>query len=415
MIIHQVNKRVTNDTITLTAKIEWDIPHPNLPESLWYSFPASCIDTISNDSDGFLIPLVSVAMFYNENIHVQGSVSGTLLYALDTYQAILSFWHDEFFCPINITADTNSEPKTTTSKGTMCTYTGGVDSSFTLWSHLPQNEKLCEYNITHALYITEFGLQSENQATILAKSQSFSALVRSLGIKFIEVETNAKKFQQFGHQTPMYMSDASLILGPAAFFNLTVSNFLFSSDATHDFEILEIINHSLVPLLASGNMNVQVHGASVTRLEKLRALSHWPAIHNQLVSCWKNPNKLKNCGSCYKCCYTMAAIELENLTGVFKTYPLKIDRSSMRACRAEKGLTFILKKWSYIAWQRGKWAIFIDYTCALWVSRLHILLDDLGLSSVRKPISILYMISAVFRKKSPRYSIFINRIKSLKI
>jgi len=415
MIIHPVQREQTADSYTLSTKIEWETKATDNPESLWYTFPSKYESVISENYDGFLVPLVAVAMFHKENIKVCGPVSKELLYSLDTYQQILNFWHPEFFSVIQITADSVAEASScAATKGTMCTYTGGIDSSYTLWSHLPANETDVNYNITHALYVTDLGLHLENQETVAAKVTSFTDLTDSLGIEFVPVETNAKLFHQYGDQTPMYMSEGALILGPVAFFEQVVSNFLYSSDETHDGEIFEVINHTLVPLLGTSNMNVRVHAASVSRLEKLSALATWPATHNRLVVCWKNPDQLNNCDTCNKCCYTMAGIQIQNLTGVFKTFPEKVPRSNYRACRSEKGFTLIFEKLIYHAKKNKQWAIAVDYTWALWVSRLHIWLEDVRLSSLRQPVTIMYIVSGALRQKSTIYGRLLDKVKGVK-
>ena len=38
------------------------------------------------------------------------------------------------------------------------TFTGGVDSTFTLWSHLPQNQPVPEFRITHAIFLKGFDI-----------------------------------------------------------------------------------------------------------------------------------------------------------------------------------------------------------------------------------------------------------------
>ena len=104
-----------------------------MPERLWFIFPEEHIDNLTDRSDAFLPALLLLAMSLNEQVEVRGQVSPKLAYGLQEYQRIFNFWNPGKFSPVDIHYDQlTSPPKGEDQTKVMTSFSGGVDSFFTL-------------------------------------------------------------------------------------------------------------------------------------------------------------------------------------------------------------------------------------------------------------------------------------------
>ncbi|MEZ4546697.1 MAG: hypothetical protein R3B51_02785 [Thermodesulfobacteriota bacterium] len=81
MIIHRPEITSTGETVTVSARVEFEIPIPDMPESLWFEFPKEYEDLVTDRADAFLSTMLLVAMRNGEKrIKVRGEVSPAFSY-----------------------------------------------------------------------------------------------------------------------------------------------------------------------------------------------------------------------------------------------------------------------------------------------------------------------------------------------
>jgi hypothetical protein len=136
MIIHQPEIIHKNRHTIVWSKIELAVKQDNFPEYLWYRVPDQYAGYLSLQSDAFLIPGLLAGMHFKENIEVRGVVSPKLAYHLEEYQYVLNFRMPDDVRPVEITYS-DLKPVDATPDGVGSAFSGGVDSLFTLWEHLP--------------------------------------------------------------------------------------------------------------------------------------------------------------------------------------------------------------------------------------------------------------------------------------
>jgi len=424
MILSPIKKEVQGSSVQLSVEVEWKNrgrDHPEnawykAPDVLWYRFPKQYADILSENHNGFLIPLVAMAMFFKEDIHVQGRVSSTLLYNLREYQRILHFWAPNDFQPCEITCDIiDEQPVDQNRSGALSSYSGGIDSTFTLWSHLARNEPLKNFQVTHAMYIRGFDTVEEDAKTQDLKIKKYSELTSKNGIELIVVETNTNSFHQFDAGMKNYYTMSSTLASVAVFFENVIPHFYFSSDNTHDYEMLSIISHQLLPLFSTEKMHMSVFGASVNKLQKMQAISQWEDTHTRLVCCFEYPNGLQNCGKCEKCVCTMAGLKMVGILETYTTFPPKLSRHLLRTthyCREYMFFPITLRR---LAWEMGSYDFYFDYTYVVVRSTIVNFCKPFISGIVRAP-GILsaapYLLSSILKQKSQTYSKFVKLIKA---
>lgn len=336
LIIHQPEILTSEGTITSWAAIEYENRRPGQPELLWYRFPESYREFISEQSDAFLLPGMMLALHLGEDIEVRGRVSPKLAKYLIDYLRVLSVWMPEYVRPIEITcqklASIDARP---TAIGSF--FSGGVDSTFTLWKNLPTNQPIPEYQITHALYVQGMDLIHKWADIYQRRFQHFQASLSDVGVTLLRVETNANRaiigrFPQFHfYSTPLLGAVHALgglfkrIYVPGTWHH---SQFLRQPSAA---------NPLVEGLLSSDNLEVIQHGASHWRVEKLEAIADWAFAQQNLKVCNNiHERKTFNCSRCEKCTRTLIVLYLLGKGEEFETFkkPFLKDRDIFRWARS---------------------------------------------------------------------------------
>ena len=152
----QTNHSGTAVRVQVPVTLDTD-SHPLLPKNfdLWYELPAEYARFVSADrGDAFLVGMQSLAMLLHEDITVEAPVSARLARGLGEYQRAFAKWEPSRRPPV-IQHD-GYAPELRSGTGTASFFSGGIDSFFTLWSHLGERESNPNYRITHGLYLDGF-------------------------------------------------------------------------------------------------------------------------------------------------------------------------------------------------------------------------------------------------------------------
>lgn len=348
MKIHRPKILSVNDETIVSANIELENECPGIPDTLWFKFPKKYKSFLSENMNGFVVCLLPLAMHLREEIRVEGEVSSRLLYNLKEYQQMLNFWYPREFSIINITANLKEDTPRNKKKAVMCAFSGGVDSFYTLFTHLPQNEPELAYQVSHALFIQGFDQPLEEKNT--ARIDSYKELMEKLGIEFVPLSTNLRNFYFLDPPRPLDwdVCYASPLVGVAMLFENGVSRFYFPGDqvlpAYFDLEDFGKYSYTLTyfqaPLLSTEAFETLYDGAYVPRIEKIKRLSAWEETCDRLSVCWETNKGLSNCGTCEKCIRTMVALDLFGALGKYNTFPSPLTKRTIRNCSIREDLFF---------------------------------------------------------------------------
>jgi len=321
MIIHQPELLQRNDHTIVYSKIEMRHPRENFPDHLWYRIPDRFAQHLTLQSDAFLIPSLLGAMYFQEDIEVRGTVSPRLAYHLDEYQYLLHFRMPKVVTQVNINyAQLEFLPTVPTAVGT--TFSGGVDSFFTIWKHLPQNQPNPDYQITHALFILGFDILNKDKPRYQSLYSRYREALNQLNIELIPLETNLVSLivprMNYNHFYGPVLAGAAHVFGslfkkffiPSSRDYWQIMTWTSSSDPTTD------------PLLSSESLEIIHYGSAFRRVEKIEAISGWEPAQEHLRVC--PPNNLDinllNCSRCEKCVRTMIPIYALGKMDKFKTF-----------------------------------------------------------------------------------------------
>lgn len=321
MIIHQPELLKKNGQTVLYSRIEMRQRPENFPEHAWYRVPDQFAEHLSMHSDAFLIPGLLAGMYFKEDIEVRGTISPRLAYHLEEYQKLLFYRNSKVVTPVQIKY-AQLKPLQAKPRGVGSTFSGGVDSFYTLWEHLPMNQPIPEFQVTHALFIFGFDIIKKNKQKYTALHTRFSDVLRNLNIELIPLETNINSIIISRMFFPHFYGP--ILIGTAHVFGKLFNKFYIpnSNDFWQNLNWTSSSNPGSDPLLSSDTMEIIHHGVVTRRVEKVEALSDWEPFQKNLRVCSQQQvsGQVLNCGRCEKCVRTMIPIYALRKMDQFTTF-----------------------------------------------------------------------------------------------
>ena len=254
MIIHKPQIEKKGNKVRVSAYIEVETKK-EFSKTLWYEFDKEYEKYISKSLNGFVVAMILFAMYLKEDIKVKGKMSSKLAYGLKQLQGYFNFWYPREFKKIKIKLD-GYEVRKTNPKGVMCTFSGGVDSFYTLYSHLPENEDNLPHQVTHCMIMDGFAVPLNDEMTHSYNviKESYEKMTKKLGTKLVFVTTNISDFYH-GKIDP-YSIDGPILASPALILDDLISKYYIASSFKYSDQIPFGSNPITDPLLSTEKLDI---------------------------------------------------------------------------------------------------------------------------------------------------------------
>lgn len=332
MIIHHPEIVTREDKTVLWSRIELAKPREHFPQFLWYQIPNQFKEAFTLQSDAFLVPALLAGMHFKETIEVRGPVSPRLVYNLDEYQFLLHMRFPDYLNQVEIKYN-QIKPLTLSPEGVGTTFSGGVDSLFTLWKHLPQNQSNPDYQVTHVIFIKGFDIVHAEKEEYWMMYDQYASRLNKIGIQLIPLETNSRSIRH------MFLPE-SFFFGPTICgVGLAVSGLLkrFYVPSSWDYHHLKKVAYStdawVDRLTSTDTMNVIHFGATHRRIDKVAEIADWELAQEILWVCLEHKfeGTKWNCSRCEKCVRTMIPLYALGKLDQFITFakPFKENRDGL--------------------------------------------------------------------------------------
>lgn len=329
MIIHQPELVKRDGQILLFARVE----SPNAermkwPKFIWYRYPESYEPYISLQSEAFLLPALMGAMYVNEAVEVRGGFSPKVAYHLGELQRRMALLKERFEFPMGVTVKFERlAPLVAQPQAVVGSYSGGVDSLFSIYQHLPGRQPDPANQITHGLNIRGFDIALNDARNLSASQRLHQQALADMGLDFLTVETNAGVIlRSFSAEIPFYNTVLAGVVHSLAKL-IRVFYLPSSSDINMVFAtrgVGSMVDH----LMSTETTEIIHHGASYTRVEKTLALGAWPVAHKNLRVCFfpDYTSVTPNCSRCAKCWRTMIPLYAAGKLDEFATFRFPVRR-----------------------------------------------------------------------------------------
>lgn len=340
MIIYKPEITEANGEICVSAQVKIRASDRTFPNTVWFKFPKSYNEYVTNRADCFATLMLPLAMRYGEDLEIGGALSLRLLNGMRQYQRIQQIWKPDEFKLIKITCHNLEKINPAKiAEGVGCAFSGGVDSFYTLWAHLPQQEPDPGYRISHCLMINGFDLNSmpENTEHFFKKTrQLYEPMMNKLGLDLLVAHTNIWQFMDKREWKNYMYTFGSVLIACALALGQLFSRFYIASS----FQYAQLFpwgSHPLLDnLLCTESMESIHDGAHLMRVEKIAALSRWPETYSRLRTCLFNTffidkaAKLENCCRCERCIQTMSVLDMLGVLDKYTVFPKPLKSKSIR-------------------------------------------------------------------------------------
>ena len=201
----------------------------------------------------------------------------------------------------------------------LSTFSGGVDSFHTLWRSLPQNQLIPTARMTHGLFLQGYDIPFSRPERFAFLKEEYAALFERLSLKLITGVTNIRQFAagliDYRQFAAIPLVSSALTLSPLA------SRFYVPSTGRSNFIFPNGTSPLGEHLLSTETLEVFYHGATFSRIEKLKDISEWKEAQNHLRVCLDihRTDNRTNCSKCYKCMRTRVDL---NTLGKLEKFPV---------------------------------------------------------------------------------------------
>lgn len=321
MIISVPEIKHIKGQVIISARVTYDRRPLNKPESAWFVFPEEYSPYISGRADPFAASLLPLAQSLHENLIIEGEVSPRLVNGMREYQSAMALWFPKQMRPVGIFAQDQVQlPIQDGGKTCVTLFSGGVDSSYTLMSHLPEHQKDPIYQVQAGLFIHGLDIPLQNKNSFAESLNVFNQQLSSVGVSVIPCATNLHYFTS--GLLNWGIAHGGAIIGAGLVLDKLIGNLLVPSSYALD-ELIPWGSSPLIDhLLSTETFTVIHHGTTASRIEKVSAISTWEPARNFLRVCIDENRRsaLNNCSRCEKCIRTMTMLEICGVLPAFKTF-----------------------------------------------------------------------------------------------
>lgn len=273
----------------------------------WFSVEPEFSEYLTDDrADAFVVGLLPVAMKMGADIRCDGPVTRRLKYQLEQYLIPSMALNMQVYKQICVYAPVTDMPLPC-EKAVGTGWTGGVDSMYTLMTHIDPAEP--GMKLTHLLVANVGTLESDHNTELLCymAGKARGGVGQDLGLTVVAVDSNIQLLWE-----DHYLAVAAFRL-PAAVLALQKLFGVFLHSGAYEFSRFAFVPensayYELLPLSCFETDCTVFYstGSHVSRIRKLQELSDFPIAKKYLHPCIYVQRD--NCGKCGKCVRTQGAL-----------------------------------------------------------------------------------------------------------
>jgi len=270
--------------------------------NLWFEYSDFHELSPQQDSDQFLLAMLMDGMREQRTLRINGKVSLSLLRNLQDFQLYWNFMKPEIYSPIEVQTEI-SVPRGKVNEKSVCAFSGGIDSSFSVW-------RPSQRDISLAVMVHGFDITLDNTESFERLYRRWVHPLKKIGIQLIALRTNFREVSL----TPWEDVHAAAITAGLNRYKTVVGNVIIGSSKTYrNLSQIWGSNPTTDNLLGSSDFSIYHDGASYRRIDKVKVVSDWNECMKNLHICWEGDIQDENCGICEKCVRTKMIFMIQGL------------------------------------------------------------------------------------------------------
>ena len=352
-------------------------------KTFWYRLPAACQSALAQSCDPYVLAVLFKAMRTPADLVVHGTASPSLLRNLEEYQTVWTNWVPGTYSHIEIRADHEQEPCQVSTGKVVSGFSGGLDSSFTVFRHRAQNLGRSRQNLTAAIFVHGFDISLSRIEANQRAAVNARIMLDSLGVEMIPMAMNLKQLgDNWEHSHAAALASCLMLLQGGFSAGLIASSYPYSN-----LEIGWGSNPVTDWLLGSASFQIIHDGAGFNRFEKIRVISEWPAALQHLRVCLRGEERDRNCCHCRKC---VRAILYFRFAGCGLPPSFEQDVSDFQAFRinypSQAGIAILREMLAAARASGAPLSTRLALRGSIFLNRLRMLVFDSRLFKALKPV-----------------------------
>jgi len=283
-------------------------------EKLWFRVPARYSQFVDSQCcDPFVVGALFLAMEQRSNIAVSGRVSPSLIGNLVEFQNAWSCWLPNVYTRIEIKAESEEETPCSPERGRaeISAFTGGVDSTFTVYRHVLFIKDRQKRNIEAGLLVHGFDVPLSERVAFENVARKSREVLDSIGLPLITVSTNVRQLgSAINADASWNYTHGAALASVMLLFQRGFSTGLIP--ATYSVNQLHLpwgSNPITDRFLGTTHFKVVHDAPHWMRFGKIQALTNWPIGYDNLRVCYDEPY-YGNCCRCLKCIMTLVLLKV---------------------------------------------------------------------------------------------------------
>ena len=230
----------------------------------------------------------------------ESEVSARFLEGMERAQEIHRSWFDGLSGVDIKGVSPVVRPPRATSARTAASFSGGVDSHYTL---AVKHEEIDDLMYLHGFDdgITDPELRRRISAMLEVFGEHY-------GKRILELETNARELWYASGLR--HMGGSPVVFAAVHLLPPAISRYCVPASFCAETMVRHTWNPETLPCWATETLELVEHGGDVSRLDKVKALSRSPLVLKHLHVCWGDHGADYNCGICEKCLRTIVALTI---------------------------------------------------------------------------------------------------------
>ena len=308
------------------SRLEVDVEAKYTSNSkLWYAVPTEYEKWLSDDVyDAFLVSAIYPAMYYNENIQIDGNVSKELYFNLKNYvQYIVKEYRNEMHF-VDISVSGFATPR---QDAQLCGtgFSAGVDSFITFRERYElEPDPELKVSVLFFFNVGSHGGGGELAHRLFVnRFEMLSRFTKECRLPFVKLDSNLFDFylKHWEYDAGIFCRAAAILTLQRGFYRYYISSgHAFSEWMTNVFpksaDLVSLTEGFLTPLLSTRRLSIIVDGAQYTRTQKLERIADLEYVKQNLNVCVRHDTEAadpKNCSECSKCLRTLIVLEAMGL------------------------------------------------------------------------------------------------------
>ncbi|MDP3941872.1 MAG: hypothetical protein Q8Q49_06215, partial [bacterium] len=279
---------------------------------------------IAKDASPFLAASLAIAMKKHEDLEIDGDLSTKLMANTSRIMKIIQSWGFGY-STISIHAK-SLKIDLEKSQNIGCFFSGGVDSFYTFLRN--------KHKIDSLIFVHGFDISVKDKRLYRKVEKNIEKIARKEKVRLVKVKTNIR--EMFEQYFDWDMSHAFALASVSLFLSQGFKEIYMSCGQVDDNAAHQYMSPEIDALWSTENMKIHHFGCDAGKISKLRFLSGFPVVMQNLRVCWVNKGNAYNCGGCEKCLRNMLALYVVDSLEKCTTFKAGINLSKLESIRANK-------------------------------------------------------------------------------